>query len=302
MCKGSIGLVHRQCLDTWRSVSPKPESFYKCDQCLFDYKLIEKKEHDRSCNKFKFAMMVTRDAFVVFLLLNAIIIGLGFFGEAIDSRYFIKIFPGGNFINQYLMLRVYAFGGIVFFAFAGLVGLILLCTVGFSGPSNSYTADTYPYRSGGIYFFYCGPSPGPMCDCGPACCSCTGCHGSGCHGSFCGGSSCSGGRGSSSNDISGGLVVIVVLILILVALGIIFGVILFTFIISKSIHRHAYIVRQKQAAKVFYVANLNDPMEREQAERNAASPADVAIVIPTQERSPLLVNDEKKTKGVETLL
>jgi hypothetical protein len=50
------------------------------------------------------------------------------------------------------------------------------------------------------------------------------------------------------------------------------------------------------------VANLNDPMEREQAERNAASPADVAIVIPTQERSPLLVNDEKKTKGVETLL
>lgn len=50
------------------------------------------------------------------------------------------------------------------------------------------------------------------------------------------------------------------------------------------------------------MANLNDPMEREQAERNAASPADVAIVIPTQERSPLLVNDEKKTKGVETLL
>ncbi len=50
------------------------------------------------------------------------------------------------------------------------------------------------------------------------------------------------------------------------------------------------------------MANLNDPMEREQAEKSPPSPADIAIVIPTQERSPLLVNDEKNMKGVETIL
>jgi len=53
---------------------------------------------------------------------------------------------------------------------------------------------------------------------------------------------------------------------------------------------------------VYYVANLDDPMEREQAEKLiAVHPADVSIVIPTQERSPLLVN-EMKTKDFETLL
>ena len=43
-------------------------------------------------------------------------------------------------------------------------------------------------------------------------------------------------------------------------------------------------------------------MERERAERAPSVPGDVAIVIPTQERSPLLVNEEKGLKGVETIL
>lgn len=152
------------------------------------------------------------------------------------------------------MLRVYAFGGIVFFAFAGLIGLIMLCTVGLSGPSTNYTADTYPYRyvyispaynplyrlrltlvvtrSGGFYIFYCGPSYGPTCDCGPVCkyklqthiissikprirsnfgfvigCSCTGHHHHH-HSNLCGGSSSCSGGSSSNNDVGGGLIVV----------------------------------------------------------------------------------------------
>ena len=39
MCKGSVGLVHRKCLDRWRTLSSNPRSYFTCDQCGYDYNL-----------------------------------------------------------------------------------------------------------------------------------------------------------------------------------------------------------------------------------------------------------------------
>ena len=37
-CRGSMAWVHMNCLDTWRNNSANPRSFYRCEQCHFEYK------------------------------------------------------------------------------------------------------------------------------------------------------------------------------------------------------------------------------------------------------------------------
>ena len=39
LCRGSMGLVHVDCLNEWRSMSRNPRSFYGCDQCGYQYNL-----------------------------------------------------------------------------------------------------------------------------------------------------------------------------------------------------------------------------------------------------------------------
>ena len=37
-CSGSMAWVHRECLDQWRRSSVNPRSFFRCDNCLFEYR------------------------------------------------------------------------------------------------------------------------------------------------------------------------------------------------------------------------------------------------------------------------
>lgn len=39
MCRGSMGLVHVECLNHWRNMSRNPRSYYGCDQCGYQYNL-----------------------------------------------------------------------------------------------------------------------------------------------------------------------------------------------------------------------------------------------------------------------
>ena len=39
LCKGSMSYVHLSCLNRWRRVSSSPTSFYKCDQCGYEYNI-----------------------------------------------------------------------------------------------------------------------------------------------------------------------------------------------------------------------------------------------------------------------
>ena len=39
LCKGTCAFVHVKCLERWRTSSTNPRSFYRCEACLFEYKL-----------------------------------------------------------------------------------------------------------------------------------------------------------------------------------------------------------------------------------------------------------------------
>lgn len=36
-CRGTMAWVHVECLDKWRQASTNPQSFYRCDQCHYEY-------------------------------------------------------------------------------------------------------------------------------------------------------------------------------------------------------------------------------------------------------------------------
>jgi hypothetical protein len=46
-CKGTCAHVHVDCLDRWRTQSTNPRSFYRCEQCRFEYKLNRIFDGDR---------------------------------------------------------------------------------------------------------------------------------------------------------------------------------------------------------------------------------------------------------------
>ncbi len=58
-------VVHRQCLDTWRTVSPNADCFHTCDICLTQYEWEDELLDDATpqvCTpKRKFFLAVTRD-------------------------------------------------------------------------------------------------------------------------------------------------------------------------------------------------------------------------------------------------
>lgn len=39
LCRGSIGLIHVDCLNQWRNMSRNPRSYYGCEQCGYQYNL-----------------------------------------------------------------------------------------------------------------------------------------------------------------------------------------------------------------------------------------------------------------------
>lgn len=104
-------------------------------------------------------MRVLLDFAIVLFVVNAFVMGLGFLGELIDptstfiqvsfhwpslslllclsTSFFViqlhltvhnpQLFPGGSYIAQYLMFRAYCFGGLMFCALLGVVGLFVCC-------------------------------------------------------------------------------------------------------------------------------------------------------------------------------
>eukprot|EP00936_MAST-01D_sp_MAST-1D-sp1_P002910 g2910.t1 len=37
-CRGSMAWVHVECLDKWRKSSANPRAFFRCEQCLYEYR------------------------------------------------------------------------------------------------------------------------------------------------------------------------------------------------------------------------------------------------------------------------
>eukprot|EP00966_Prymnesium_polylepis_P175518 4062099-Prymnesium_polylepis.1 len=39
LCRGSMRFVHVHCLNEWRATSQNPRSFFRCDQCRYEYRV-----------------------------------------------------------------------------------------------------------------------------------------------------------------------------------------------------------------------------------------------------------------------
>eukprot|EP01122_Echinamoeba_exundans_P015879 TRINITY_DN780_c0_g1_i3.p1 TRINITY_DN780_c0_g1~~TRINITY_DN780_c0_g1_i3.p1 ORF type:complete len:251 (+),score=49.35 TRINITY_DN780_c0_g1_i3:510-1262(+) len=190
---------------------------------------------------------------------------------------------------EYRVLRVYSFGGIVFFFFMGIAGIIFsfykcCCAKSSDEAEERVSATSYAgYRSStyDCYFVYCGPYYNPAygyyygpcgnwsCDC-CCCCDAGGCGDCGSCGGG-GGDCCNGGGGSGGSGdckCDGGgegsavlLVIGLVILAVVILIGLFFGVFLFTLVASKIVHRHIHVLNRSHRAQIYYVANLADPSE-----------------------------------------
>jgi len=128
-CNGSLKFVHRQCLDTWRSVSPNPLSFYQCENCTYQYQLIQKNEFDQ-CAKTKFYALVARDFLIVFVLVNLVVLFLGWIGDLIFLKLdddILDLFPQSSILANSKVARLYCFGGLELLFVLGIVGIVYGC-------------------------------------------------------------------------------------------------------------------------------------------------------------------------------
>lgn len=94
----TLHLVDR-CLDTWRSVSPNPQSFSRCDVCHFDYKFIQ--HQDKAVwENLKFFLVVVsissgnsfskaRDLLGAMIAVDLVIMLLGYLVLLIDPEELI---------------------------------------------------------------------------------------------------------------------------------------------------------------------------------------------------------------------
>jgi hypothetical protein len=71
MCKGTNQFVHRDCLDHWRSVK-EGFAFSHCTTCKAQFHLRPELPEDYSWRQLKFKFFVTRDIFLVFLVLQTV--------------------------------------------------------------------------------------------------------------------------------------------------------------------------------------------------------------------------------------
>ncbi len=117
-CKGGSLLVHRQCLNKWRSSSEK--AFYECNECRFKYLFVDDQVAIKESAHRRWALaMVVVEALVLLLLFIAAIALLAlipFFLDATHPRY----------------VECLGLSSIFVFFFLGIIGfihwLIVVCT------------------------------------------------------------------------------------------------------------------------------------------------------------------------------
>jgi RING-variant domain len=100
MCKGSSKWVHRSCLDSWRTNEPD-RAFAQCTECRYSYHLVASHPQHPSSSavsqlpaassfwnqpRMKFCFFVSRDVCTVTLLMQLLIIGLGYIIMLFDKR------------------------------------------------------------------------------------------------------------------------------------------------------------------------------------------------------------------------
>jgi len=251
-CSGSIRYVHRSCLNSWRAVSPNPNSFAQCDVCKNQYVFNERPDL-RASRVRRFVLFVARDFLGAMFFVQCIIALLGLAAWGIDHSgpTLRSVFP-----SSWPMLGVYYVWGLFFFSLlAAIYGFVLgmywCCGDSSSSKNSDITYNTYPY-SWGYYYIWCwnpAPAPGgyigccPACDCshpcycGQGCCACGGCP------------SCDSAKNSNSLGYVG---------MIILAIGVVIGFIVMVVIAAFIIRTHMRVLRKYQDAREMEVADLEN--------------------------------------------
>jgi len=81
-------------------------------------------------------------------------------------------------------------------------------------------------------------------------------------------------------------IIILVIVAIVILIGLFFGIVLATMLVSKVIQRHMYIIRREEEARVQIVANLANSVE---AERSVAIEPKIMV---KEEHEPLVLNGD----------
>ncbi|CAH9080053.1 unnamed protein product, partial [Cuscuta epithymum] len=100
LCKGSQQFVHRHCLDHWRSIK-EGFAFSHCTTCKAQFEFLVVDLSDDIVTRIKHKLFVINDVFRQFLIIQFVIVSLGFYLYIMDSgRKFhgtlngrIKVFP-----------------------------------------------------------------------------------------------------------------------------------------------------------------------------------------------------------------
>ncbi|KAG0055874.1 hypothetical protein BGZ83_007163 [Gryganskiella cystojenkinii] len=167
-CKGSSRYIHLKCLERWRELSPRKESFYRCDTCHYHY----------SFSRPWIAKILEHGWFVhtmSVLMLIGLIYSTGWIGHVLQDkgawRWKDKFFHGpgdGRKIVLGLDGPDYLFG-LVWIAGFGLIILCIGCFCGGSGEDGTQRndgsdsccgGDCCSGNTGSCYIVDCGGSSG----------------------------------------------------------------------------------------------------------------------------------------------
>ena len=162
LCKGSSRYIHLKCLERWRELSPRKESFYRCDTCHYHYS-FSRPWVAKALDKAWFPHVAT------VLLMLLMVYGFGWVGRGLYDKnlwHWKELFHHGIDpppTNQTRVMGLdgpeYLFG-LVWLAFLGLVSGCIALTIG-ATTDRSGSGGCCDCRGGsGCYFVDCGNSGG----------------------------------------------------------------------------------------------------------------------------------------------
>jgi len=303
-----------------------------CELCKTNYRIIARETGDKF-KGLRYVGAVALDLALFISLFVALYLFAGFIGDIALTGAIKSLLQNGPTVNGSCTLvymrflcspifqgRIWFWGFICFFFVLGVVGVIFACCYKDSGSANhSYGHDSYSNNT--CWWVWCGPSyyngyyyyspygywgPGDlMCywclvndmhyhhHSHAGCAGCAGCSGGDCTG--CDTSGCSG-NGDCGKE---GFIIIIVIVIIIVAvfviIGIVFGSIITFLIVNKVMKRHLTILEKQAFSKKYFVCNLDDPNEVQEADNCNDQFAEVIVSVNDESKQPL----NKPPKGKE---
>lgn len=295
-CTGSIGWVHRDCLNMWRSVSPNRRSFTNCDICGQPYYMRRK-----AVGAGPYAAMVLRIVRDIVLVLAVVLVSIVIPGAIVAGlqagTHFMDKFTSNEAVLDVVanpVFSVFVWGAAVDCFILGVVTIVYAiaravkatccgdtcccCIPVGSGASTYYTYDTYEYHScippwWWWYIFLAPPAPvDPCCCCCACCCECLDClddcH---CHCHDCGDCDCDcddcGSCDCSDCDCDKGieilLIIVVVVIILITILGFFVGMAILAMLTARIISNHVRILRKQKDAQELEVVDLSHGLAKD---------------------------------------